>query len=173
LLASAHDHTDGVFLGDGAEPGRHNAFQESLLNKLRRSQKSDVETQQSLVSKLRKDHLVLVSTQNGLGLTLSFETKDTLDWDLANAAFQRAKEDSRKHSAQVREASDKLNELQDVSALAQQHKNKILAQEMETIASDDDEDRAGVKNLNAEMGHDTEEGDCQHEAHLSALYRDD
>ena len=66
-----------------------------------------------------------------------------------------------------------MNELQYVSALAQQHKNKILAQEMETIASDDDDDSAGVKNLNAEMGHDTEEGDSQHEAHLSALYRDD
>jgi len=57
LLASAHDHTDGVFLSDGGEPGRHNIFQQSLLNELRRSQKSDVETQQSLVSKLRKDHL--------------------------------------------------------------------------------------------------------------------
>jgi len=170
LLASAHDHTDGVFLSDGGEPGRHNIFQQSLLNELRRSQKSDVETQQSLVSKLRKDHLVLVSTQNGLGLTLSFETKDTLDWDLANAAFQQAKEDSRKHSAQVREASDKLNELQNVSALAQQNKNKILAREMETNASDNDDESASVKNLNAEMGHDTEEGD---EAHVSALYRDD
>jgi len=66
-----------------------------------------------------------------------------------------------------------LNELKHVSARAQQYKNKILAQEMETIASDDDDDSAGVKNLKAEMGHDTEEGDCQDEAHLRVLYRDD